>query len=168
MRICQLFSLPRALLVFGFFLLLIPNRSSAFSILAHEAIIDAEWDNVLKPMLLDKYPNSTAQDIKSAHAYAYGGCLVPDMGYMPFGDPYFTNLLHYVRTGDFVMHLINDAQNLNQYAFALGLLRNSLADEYGHSLATNMTVPLVYPKLQKKFGNVVTYGDDHTSHSRTE
>jgi len=168
MRIQLSFSLPVTAFILGLFLLLAPARSSAFSILAHEAVIDAEWDNTLKPMLLSKYPGSTPEDLKKAHAYAYGGCLVPDMGYMPFGDPYFTNLLHYVRTGDFVMELINDAQNLNQYAFALGVLSHYLADEYGHSLATNKTVPLLYPKLEAKFGWVITYGDDHTSHTRTE
>lgn len=168
MRILRSFNLSFAFFLLGFCLLLIPSRTKAFSILAHEAIIDAAWDKTLKPMLLTRYPNTTDEDLKKAHAYAYGGCLVPDMGYMPFGDPYFTNLLHYVRTGDFVMELINDSQNLNQYAFALGVLSHYLADEYGHSLATNETVPLLYPKLEQKFGPVITYGDDHTSHSRTE
>jgi hypothetical protein len=167
MKIHRSFILPFTFLVFGF-ILLIPKRSKAFSILAHEAVIDASWEKSLKPMLLAKYPNATPQDLKTAHAYAYGGCLVPDMGYMPFGDPYFTDLLHYVRTGDFVMELINDEQNLNQYAFALGVLSHYLADEYGHSLATNKTVPLLYPKLEQKFGHVITYGDDHISHSRVE
>jgi hypothetical protein len=163
--------LPRILPVFLLILFLIAantSKTKAFSILAHEAVIDAEWDISLKSMLLAKYPNATPEDLKKAHAYAYGGCLVPDMGYMPFGDPYFTNLLHYVRTGDFVMNLINGAQNLNQYAFALGVLSHYLADEYGHSLATNRTVPLLYPKLRKKFGDIITYGDDNNSHSRTE
>jgi len=144
------------------------QRSKAFSILAHEAIIDAEWEKCLKPVLLAKYPASTPDDIKKAHAYAYGGCLMPDMGYMPFGNPYFTDLVHYVRTGDFVSELINRSQNIEQYAFALGALSHYMADEYGHSLATNKTVPVLYPDLQKKFGNTVTYADDHTSHSRTE
>ena len=88
--------------------------------------------------------------MKEAHAYAYGGCLMPDMGYMPFGDPYFTNLLHYVRSGDFVSELINDSQNINQYAFALGALSHYMADEYGHSLATNKTVPLLLSRSAKK------------------
>jgi len=168
MKIQRSFNLSFAFSLLGLCLLLIPTRTKAFSILAHEAVIDAAWDKSLKPLLLAKYPNSTDEDLKKAHAYAYGGCLVPDMGYMPFGDPYFTNLLHYVRTGDFVMELINDSQNLDQYAFALGVLSHYLADEYGHSLATNKTVPLLYPKLEKKFGPVITYGDDHTSHTRTE
>jgi Zinc dependent phospholipase C len=122
----------------------------------------------LKPALLAKYPASTPAELKKAHAYAYGGCLMPDMGYMPFGNPYFTDLLHYVRTGDFVSELINESKNINQYAFALGALSHYMADEYGHSLATNKTVPIIFPDLQKKFGNTITYGDDHTSHSRTE
>jgi hypothetical protein len=164
----QPFRLALAFFILGFCLLLIPARTKAFSILAHEAVIDAEWEKTLKPVLLSRYPNATPEDLKAAHAYAYGGCLVPDMGYMPFGDPYFTNLLHYVRTGDFVMELMNDAQNLNQYAFALGVLSHYIADEYGHSLATNRTVPILYPKLEKKYGPVVTYADDNASHSRTE
>lgn len=168
MRIQRSFTLRFAIFTLGLLMLFTPTRTRAFSILAHEAVIDAAWEKTLKPMLLAKYPNATSEDLKKAHAYAYGGCLVPDMGYMPFGDPYFTNLLHYVRTGDFVTELINDQQNLNQYAFALGVLSHYLADEYGHSLATNKTVPLLYPKLRGKFGSVVTYGDDHTSHSRTE
>ncbi len=151
-----------------FAFVMIPNRGKSFSILAHEAIIDAEWDNLIKPTLLAKYPTATLADLKIAHAYAYGGCLVPDMGYMPFGDPYFTDLLHYVRNGDFVTSLLTDQKNINQYAFALGVLSHYMADKYGHSIATNQTVPLLYPKLQRKFGNVVTYDEDHTSHSRTE
>ena len=114
------------------------------------------------------YPGSTEEEIKKAHAYAYGGCLVADMGYMPFGNPYFTDLLHYVRSGDFVSTLIEESQNLDEYAFAIGALSHYMADKYGHSLATNKSVPLANPDLQKKFGDVVTYDDDHTSHSKME
>jgi hypothetical protein len=144
------------------------SPASGFSILAHEAIIDAEWLKEIKPLLLKKYPNATPDDLQKAHAYAYGGCLVADMGYMPFGQPYFTDLLHYVRSGDFVMTLIDEAQNLNEYAFSLGALSHYMADKYGHSLATNRSVPLFNPDLKAKFGDVVTYDDDHTSHSRME
>jgi hypothetical protein len=150
------------------FLTLIISPASGFSILAHEAIIDAEWVNQIKPLLLQKYPNATKDDLLKAHAYAYGGCLVADMGYMPFGQAYFTDLIHYVRSGDFVMTMINEAQNLNEYAFSLGALSHYMADKYGHSLATNRSVPLANPDLKTKFGDVVTYDDDHTSHSRME
>jgi hypothetical protein len=120
------------------------------------------------PLLKQKYPNATTNDLLKAHSYAYGGSIVADMGYMPFGNGFFTDLLHYVRSGDFIEALIADAQNLNEYAFALGALSHYMADKYGHSLSTNRNVPLIYPKLKKKFGDVVTYHDDHTSHSRME
>ncbi|WP_377164233.1 zinc dependent phospholipase C family protein [Mucilaginibacter terrae] len=142
--------------------------ASSFSILAHEAIIDAEWDLTLKPILLKRYATATLQELVKAHAYAYGGSLVADIGYMPGGNAHFTDLLHYVRSGDFIINLLNEAQNLNEYAFALGALSHYVSDKYGHSLATNVTVPELYPKLKQKFGNVVTYEDDHTSHSRME
>lgn len=142
--------------------------SFSFSILAHEAIIDAEWLGHIRPLLLKKYPGSTGTELDKAHAFAYGGSLVADMGYMPSGSPYFTNLLHYVRSGDMVMALINDSKNVNEYAFALGALSHYMADKYGHALATNVSVPMVYPKLQQKFGQVVTYDNDHTSHSSIE
>lgn len=144
------------------------SRVQAFSILAHEAIIDAAWDGQIKPLLVQKYPLANASDLKLAYAYAYGGSLVADMGYMPFGSPYFTNLLHYVRSGDFVTTLIEEAQNVDEYAFALGAVSHYMADKYGHSLATNLSVAVDYPALKKKFGDVVTYDDDHTSHSRIE
>jgi hypothetical protein len=142
--------------------------AKSFSILAHEAIVDAEWDLTLKPMLLKRYPAATLQDLIKAHSYTYGGSLVADIGYMPGGDAHFTDLLHYVRSGDFIINLLNEAQTLNEYAFALGALSHYIADKYGHSLATNVTVPELYPELKRKFGNVVTYEDDHTSHSRME
>jgi hypothetical protein len=143
-------------------------NSKAYSILAHEAIIDASWKPTLMPLLKQKYPDATREQMLMAHSYAYGGAIMADMGYMPFGNGFFTDLVHYVRSGDFVQALIADSQNLNEYAFALGALSHYMADKYGHSLSTNRNVPLIYPKLQKKFGNVVTYNDDHTSHSRME
>lgn len=149
-------------------LLLIVSPASGFSILAHEAIIDAEWDKLIKPLLLKKYPGSTENDLKKAHSFAYGGCMLPDMGYMPFGDPFFTDLLHYVRSGEFVSTMLSESQNLNEYAFSLGALSHYMADKYGHSLATNKSVPIFSPKLRAKFGNTVTYADDHVSHSRME
>lgn len=145
-----------------------PIPAKSFSILAHEAIIDAEWDRTLKPILLKRYPEATLDDLIKAHSYAYGGSLVADIGYTPGGNSYFTDLLHYVRSGDFIINLLNEAHSLNEYAFALGALSHYIADKYGHSMATNITVPKVYPDLQAKFGNVVTYDNDHTSHSRME
>jgi len=149
-------------------IMLLPLRGQCFSILAHEAIIDAEWDLTLKKILLKRYPNATLDDLIKAHSYAYGGSLVLDIGYMPGGNGYFTDLMHYVRSGDFINNLLHEEQSLNEYAFALGAMSHHIADQYGHSLATNVTVPELYPKLKAKFGNVVTYDEDHLSHSRME
>jgi len=145
-----------------------PLSSKAYSILTHEAIIDASWDKYFKPLLKKKFPNATDADLKLAHSYAYGGSLMTDIGYSPYGSTYFTNLIHYVRTGDFVENLLSEAQNINEYAYALGALCHYMADTYGHSLGTNLVVPIVYPKVGDKYGKVVTYEEDHTSHSRTE
>ncbi|MDF2434354.1 MAG: hypothetical protein JWP44_3985 [Mucilaginibacter sp.] len=158
----------RYLIVFVIFLCTNPLSSKAYSVLTHEALIDASWDKAIKPLLKAKFPNATDEDLKNAHAYAYGGCLIADMGYFPFGSTYFTNLAHYVRSGDFVEALISESQNLNEYAFALGSLCHYMGDKYGHSLATNIVVPKTYPKIGQKFGPVVTYEEDHASHSRVE
>ncbi len=119
-------------------------------------------------MLKKKYPKSTPDQLKEALAYAYGGAVAPDMGYYPFGSKLFTNLVHYVRSGDFVNNLIDEASDVNELAFALGALCHYNADKYGHSLGVNKSVPLVYPRQKKKFGNVVTYAEDKTSHIRVE
>jgi hypothetical protein len=148
--------------------LLSPLSSKAYSVFAHEAIIDACWQKSILPLLKQKYPSATDPDIKLARSYAYGGSLIADMGYFPFGNPYFTNLVHYVRSGDFVENLLSEAQNINEYAFALGALSHYLTDQYGHSLGTNVAVPIVYPKMGQKFGSVVTYDEDNTSHKRME
>lgn len=148
--------------------MLIPLSSKGYAVLAHEALIDASWEKYLQPLLKKQYPASTDEELKVAHSYAYGGALIADMGYYPFGSVYYTNLAHYVRSGDFVAALIAESETLDEYAFALGALSHYMADEYGHSLATNIAVPYVYPKLKQKFGNVVTYEDDHISHSRME
>ncbi|OCX50358.1 hypothetical protein BEL04_21460 [Mucilaginibacter sp. PPCGB 2223] len=159
---------PKYLLVLLMPVMFIPLTSKGYAVLAHEALIDASWDKYLKPLLKKQYPNSTDEELKQAHSYAYGGALIADMGYYPFGSTYYTDLAHYVRSGDFVIALINESETLNEYAFALGALSHYMADEYGHSLATNVAVPIVYPKLKQKFGDVVTYEDDRISHSRME
>ena len=144
------------------------HSCKAYSVLTHEAIIDANWDHILLPLLKQKFPAASAEELKTAHAYAYGGAVVPDMGYYPFGSKLFTNLLHYVRSGDFVETILSEARNLNEYAFALGVLCHYSADNYGHKLGVNICVPIIYPKMEKKFGDVVTYDKNHISHLRTE
>jgi hypothetical protein len=140
----------------------------AYSVLTHEAIIDTAWDQNIQPLLLKRFPNATLEDLVHAHAHAYGGCIIQDMGYYPFGSHFFSDLAHYVRSGDFIINLVREAQTLDEYAFALGALAHYAADTQGHSVAVNRSVPLVYPKLEKKFGHVITYADDTVSHLRVE
>jgi len=138
-----------------------------YGVLSHEELIDMSWDSVIRPALLKRYPNSTGEELKEAHAYAYGGSLIQDMGYYPLGSHEFTNYLHYVRSGDFVANMLRDAQNLNEYAFALGALSHYAADSWGHP-AVNAGVGALYPKLRAEHGPIVTYEDDHEAHLETE
>jgi len=140
----------------------------AYSVLTHEAIIDSAWDGDIKPLLMKKFPRATEADLRNAHGSAYAGCIVQDMGYYPFGNKFFSDLVHYMRSGDFVMNLINEAQTLDEYAFALGALAHYAADTQGHRVAVNQVVPLEYPKLERKFGRDVTYEDDPAAHLKVE
>src|SRR5882672_12450872 len=120
----------------AFVLLAAWNPSAcAYSVLTHEAVIDAAWDRFIQPMLLQRFPGSTPEDLRKAHAFAYGGCIIQDLGYYPFGNKLFSDLVHYVRSGDFVNALIHEAQDVNEYAFALGALAHYAGDNSGHSIA---------------------------------
>lgn len=162
-RVCvKLIVLITAVLVFG------TTRCLGYSVLTHEAIVDANWNKVLVPILRQKFPAATDEELKNAHAFAYGGCVMPDLGYYPFGSRLFTNLIHYVRSGDFIENLFKEASNINEYAFALGALCHYYSDKYGHSVGVNRSVPLIYPEMKTKFGDTVTYAEDKISHLRTE
>jgi hypothetical protein len=139
----------------------------AYSVLTHEQVIDLLWKDDLQPLLKMRFPAATEEDLKKAHAFAYGGSLVQDMGYYPFGNKYFSDLTHYVRTGDFIVNLLNESSDLNEYAFALGALAHYSSDNCGHP-TINRSVAMQYPKLRKKFGPEVTYEDDPKAHIRTE
>lgn len=78
------------------------SNASAYSVLAHEAIIDVMWDDQVAPTLKRRFPGTTEEALRKARAYAYGGSLIQDLGYYPFGSRVFSNLVHYVRSGDFV------------------------------------------------------------------
>jgi len=145
-----------------------PRQASAYSVLAHEANIDALWDTTIAPMLQARFPEATAAEIVEARAYAYGGCVIQDLGYYPFGSHVFSNLLHYVRTGDFVHALISEALDIDEYAFALGALGHYAADNSGHPVAVNRVVPLMYPKLRAEFGDAVTYAQAPKNHVLVE
>ena len=139
----------------------------AYSVLTHEEVVDLLWKDDIQPLLVKRFPAATAEDLKKAHAFAYGGSLIQDMGYYPFGNKYFSDLTHYMRSGDFIVNLINDAADLNEYAFALGALSHYSADNMGHP-TVNQAVALSFPKLRQKFGNEVTYADNPKAHIRTE
>jgi hypothetical protein len=139
-----------------------------YSVLSHEAIVDSLWDDPIKKILIERFPDATPDQLEDAHAYAYGGCIIQDMGYYPFANKLFSDLAHYVRSGDFVTALIQESQDIDEFAFALGALAHYAADISGHGIAVNHAVPILYPKLRKRFGAVVTYWDNPLSHIRTE
>ena len=141
--------------------------SGAYSVLTHEEVVDLLWMDSIQPLLVKRFPAATADDLRKAHAFAYGGSLAQDMGYYPFGNKYFSDLTHYVRSGDFIVNLLRESTDLNEYAFALGTLSHYSADNMGHSVV-NQAVALEFPSLRKKYGNEVTYADNPKAHIRTE
>jgi Zinc dependent phospholipase C len=147
-----------------FAMLIVPREAGAYSVLAHEANIDALWETSLRPLLARRYPRATRDELTQARAYAYGGAVIQDLGYYPFGSHFFSNLVHYVRTGDFVEAMLREAHDVNDYAFALGALAHYTADNIGHPEAVNRAVALMYPKLRAEHGNLVTYADSPSSH----
>jgi hypothetical protein len=143
------------------------SAAFAYSVLTHEEIIDLVWTDEIRPLLLNRFPGLTEEQITQAHAYAYGGAVIQDLGYYPFGSVEFSNLVHYVRSGDFVRELLSQSQDANEYAFALGALAHYTSDIAGHP-AVNQAVSIQYPKLRAKYGNSVRYAEDHTAHLKTE
>ncbi len=68
--------------------LALPSPARAYAVLSHEAIIDAAWEMHIKPLLLKKFPQVTEEDLSRAQAFAYGGAIIQDMGYYPYGSPF--------------------------------------------------------------------------------
>ncbi len=149
-------------------LLALSAASSAYSVLTHEEVIDLLWGREIRPLLLERFPDATEEQLKQAHAYAYGGAVIQDLGYYPFGNDFFSDLVHYVRSGAFVENLVAEASNLNEFAFALGALAHYASDITGHPVAVNRAVPIEYPELRKKYGPVVTYAEGKPEHLKTE
>jgi hypothetical protein len=153
-------------------LLLLPGswsrQACAYSLLTHEQLIDLTWEDSIVPLLKSRYPTLTPQELDEARAYAYGGCVIQDIGYYPFGDEFFSDLTHYVRTGDFVLALFRNAHNADELAFAVGALTHYVGDSFGHSQATNRAVALEFPNLAKRYGQSVNYAEGRRQHVRTE
>ena len=138
-----------------------------YSVLTHEEIVDMLWNDEIQPLLLKRFPGADAEQLRHAHAHAYGGCLIQDIGYYPFGKKFFSDLVHYVRTGDFVANLIAESSNLDEYAFGLGALAHYASDSRGHP-TINRVVGMQFPKLRAKYGEQVTYAECPKAHIRTE
>jgi zinc dependent phospholipase C len=172
-QLCCIFSsMQRRAEVFAVILLIFcvvaaPIAAPAYSVLSHEQIVDLTWEQQLKPLLLARFPDTTTEQMTQAHAYAYGGSVIQDMGYYPFGNRHFSDLVHYVRSGDFVAAMLADAEDVNEYAFALGALAHYVSDAQGHPYI-NRAVAIEYPKLKRRYGSAVTYEDDPKAHIRTE
>src|ERR1700738_1059541 len=161
----RLLSAPAASLLLV--VLMCSGALSAYSVLTHEEIVDLLWTDKIQPRLLARYPGLSEDQLREPHAYAYGGAVIQDLGYYPFGNKEFSNLVHYVRSGDFVRELLLESQDVNEYAFALGALSHYVADIDGHP-AVNQAVAIEYPKLRAKFGKSVRYAQDKTAHLKTE
>jgi hypothetical protein len=158
---------PFTAAVLFFFCLQCTLPACAYSVLTHEEIIDITWASDLQPLIMQKFPHSTPEELKEAHAYAYGGSIIQDLGYYPHGRRQFSDLVHYVRSGAFVHALLTDAQNANEYAFALGALAHYTSDIVGHP-AVNSAVAIEFPKLKAKYGDKVTYEQNTRAHLQTE
>jgi hypothetical protein len=149
-------------------LLLASTPAIPYAVQSHQELIDLAWKQSIRPILLKHYPTLTEAQLQEAHAYAYGGCAIQDFGYYPFGNGFFSDLTHYVRSGDFVVSLLRNAHSADELAFAIGSLSHYIGDTVGHSLAVNLAVPVEFPKLEKKYGPSVNYAEDPRAHVRTE
>ena len=158
----------RSSLAFLLMFVALATPARSYSVQTHEQIIDLVWLKSIQPLLLSQYPGLTPKQLQVAHAYAYGGSAIQDLGYYPFGNPFFSDLTHYVRSGDFVVSLLRNARNANELAFAIGALSHYLGDTYGHSECVNPSVATVFPNLAKKYGPTVTYEENEHAHVRTE
>ncbi|GAA3937098.1 zinc dependent phospholipase C family protein [Hymenobacter algoricola] len=148
--------------------MLLPGSSYGYSVLTHQSNIDSTWKRCLLPLLQSRFPNATREQLIEAKSYAYGGAIIQDMGFYPFGSALFTNLTHYVRSGDFVRNLLQESTDRNEYAFALGALGHYVADISGHPEGTNKAMASVYPELKAKFGDNITYDQAPKQHTQLE
>ena len=157
-----------ALLAFVLLGLATPRPAGGYSVFTHEELIDLTWWDSVRPLLLQRYPNLTVAQLREARANAYGGCVIQDLGYYPFGNPLFSDLLHYVRTGDFIRSLFRNAKNANETAFAIGALSHYIGDTLGHPEAINIAVGKEFPALAAKYGPNVNYAEGPHQHVRAE
>jgi hypothetical protein len=149
-------------------LLVNPEKTEAYSVTSHQAIIDVVWAPNIRPAIRKRFPNAGEEELDRGQAYAYGGAIIQDLGYYPYGSPFFSDLTHYIRSGDFILALLRDSRDVYEYSFALGALAHYAADNNGHRVGVNRAVPILYPKLKKRYGDSVSYEDDKLAHIKTE
>jgi hypothetical protein len=149
-------------------LLVNPEKTEAYSVTSHQAIIDVVWEPSIKPAIRKRFPNAGEEEIDRGQAYAYGGAIIQDLGYYPYGSPFFSDLTHYIRSGDFILAMLRDSRDVYEYSFALGAMAHYAADNNGHRVGVNRAVPILYPKLRKKYGDSVSYEDNKLAHIKTE
>ena len=75
--------------------------------------------------------------------------MIQDLGYYPFGSVEFSDLVHYVRSGDFVRELLAQSQDANEYALALGAFAHYASDIAGHP-AVNQAVSISISQATSK------------------
>lgn len=148
-------------------LALCTTPAQSYSVLSHEQVVDVVWDDDIVPLLRARYAGLGDDQLRECHAYAYGGAVIHDVGYYPFGSRQFSDLVHYVRSGDFVAAMLASAQDANEYCFALGALAHYASDINGHP-AVNESVADLFPKLRRKFGSKVTFWQSQSAHLKTE
>ena len=149
-------------------LLLASTPAVPYSVQTHQELIDLAWKQSIRPILLKTYPTLTEAQLQEAHAFAYGGSAIQDFGYYPFANGFFSDLTHYVRSGDFVISLLRNAHTADELAFAIGSLSHYIGDTVGHSAAINLAVPVEFPKLEQKYGTNVNYAQNPHAHVQTE
>jgi len=145
-----------------------PRAAKAYGVLTHQQLIDQAWETFIVPILLNRFASLSPKQLQTAHAYAYGGCVIQDFGYYPFGDEFFSDLTHYVRSGDFVQNLFRHAHSANEFAFANGALSHYVGDSIGHLRTTNPSVAMTFPKLRARYGPSVNYAQGKCQHSQVE
>jgi hypothetical protein len=145
-----------------------PHSARGYGVYSHGELIDLVWGDTIRPLLIERYPGITEAELTRAHSYAYGGCTIQDLGYYPFNNTFFSDLTHYVRSGDFVAALLRNASNADELAFAIGALSHYVGDIYGHSEAVNLSVPKTFPRLARRFGPVIPYEPAPIAHGRVE
>jgi hypothetical protein len=78
-------ALPRFATLLGTaaLLLMMPAACQAFSVLAHQAIVDQAWEGTLVSAVRKRFPNATQQELEDARGYARGGSHLPTWGIFP-------------------------------------------------------------------------------------